>query len=157
MSSAHRTQEARPLAVGAWSILVGAFGFLLYGGIDKNVVYFLTPNELLATRNDGVRRPGATWRTGAARVSVKWDADTLDLRFVVTDGRWTVGDRARSGRAAADVPRRHGRGGRRPVPTQSGVFESHNLMVKHSNEYRAPKPGESPQEMYKTLMKGAGS
>jgi cytochrome c-type biogenesis protein CcmE len=24
-------------------IIVAAFGFLLYGGIDKNVVFFLTP------------------------------------------------------------------------------------------------------------------
>ena len=39
----------------------------------------------------------------------------------------------------------------------SGVFHCTNLMVKHSNEYRAPKPGESPQEAYKTLIKGAGS
>ena len=29
-------------------IILAAFGFLLYGGIDKNVVFFLTPNELLA-------------------------------------------------------------------------------------------------------------
>jgi cytochrome c-type biogenesis protein CcmE len=38
-----------------------------------------------------------------------------------------------------------------------GVFQSTNLIVKHSNEYRPPKPGESPQETYKTLMKGAGT
>ena len=29
-------------------IILGAFGFLLYGGIDKNVVFFLTPQELLS-------------------------------------------------------------------------------------------------------------
>ena len=34
-----------------------------------------------------------------------------------------------------------------------GVFEATNLMVKHSNEYRAPKPGEEAHEKYKTLMK----
>jgi len=38
----------------------------------------------------------------------------------------------------------------------NGVFDCKNLMVKHSNEYRPPKPGETPQAMYKTLMKGAG-
>ena len=38
-----------------------------------------------------------------------------------------------------------------------GVFQSTNLIVKHSNEYRPPKPGESPQETYRTLMKGAGT
>jgi hypothetical protein len=37
------------------------------------------------------------------------------------------------------------------------VFNSTGLMIKHSNEYRPPKPGEKPQEMYKTLIKGSGS
>jgi len=37
------------------------------------------------------------------------------------------------------------------------VFVSTMLMVKHSNEYRAPKAGERPQEMYKSLMKGSGT
>jgi hypothetical protein len=26
-------------------------------------------------------------------------------------------------------------------------------MVKHSNEYQAPKDGEKPEQLYKTLMK----
>jgi cytochrome c-type biogenesis protein CcmE len=65
-------------------IIVAAFGFLLYGGIDKNVVFFLTPEELLArgtsaydvpVRLGGLVQPG----------SVKWDAEKLDLRFVVAD------------------------------------------------------------------------
>jgi cytochrome c-type biogenesis protein CcmE len=34
-----------------------------------------------------------------------------------------------------------------------GVFDATNLMVKHSNEYRAPKPGEEAHEKYKTLIK----
>ena len=85
--------------------------------------------------------------------SVKWNDATLDLPFTVTDGSRT--SRALEGRAAADVPRRHGRRGRGPIP-RDGVFNCTNLMVKHSNEYRPPKPGETPQAMYKTLMKGAG-
>ena len=35
---------------------------------------------------------------------------------------------------------------------KSGVFESTNLMVKHSNEYRAPDHGEKPSETYHELM-----
>ena len=34
----------------------------------------------------------------------------------------------------------------------AGVFEASNLMVKHSNEYRAPKPGEEAHEKYKELI-----
>ena len=39
---------------------------------------------------------------------------------------------------------------------RDGLFTSTSLMVKHSNEYRAPKAGERPKEMYKTLIKGSG-
>ena len=35
----------------------------------------------------------------------------------------------------------------------SGVFQASNLMVKHSNEYRAPAPGEEAHEKYKTLIR----
>ena len=38
----------------------------------------------------------------------------------------------------------------RVVP--GGLFQATNLMVKHSNEYRAPKPGEEAHEKYKTLI-----
>jgi cytochrome c-type biogenesis protein CcmE len=37
--------------------------------------------------------------------------------------------------------------------TPDGVFRSHNLMVKHSNEYRAPHPGEKPAEYYRELFR----
>src|SRR5689334_19583892 len=34
--------------IGGAVIILAAFAYLLYGGLDKNVVYFLTPQELLA-------------------------------------------------------------------------------------------------------------
>jgi cytochrome c-type biogenesis protein CcmE len=40
---------------------------------------------------------------------------------------------------------------------RDGVFESTNLIIRHSEEYRAPRPGERPQEMYRSLMKDATS
>ena len=65
-------------------IILGAFGFLLYGGIDKNVVFFLTPQELLSR---GTAAYDVPVRLGGlvAPGSVKWDAEKLDLRFVVMD------------------------------------------------------------------------
>jgi cytochrome c-type biogenesis protein CcmE len=38
-----------------------------------------------------------------------------------------------------------------------GIFNSTNLMVKHSNEYRPPKPGASPNEAARTLIKESRS
>ena len=34
-----------------------------------------------------------------------------------------------------------------------GVFHGDSIEVKHSNEYHPPKPGESPHEKYKTLIR----
>jgi len=154
MSSAQgRRRSALVVAV---VILVGTFGFLLYGGIDSNVVFFLTPAELLSRGNaayDVPVRLGGQVQPG----SVQWDADKLDLRFVVADtgGAQTVNVRS------AGAPPQMFRDGMGVVVEgryrRDGVFESTSLMVKHSNEYRKPEHGERPQEMYKSLMKGAGS
>src|SRR5262245_21676587 len=112
-------------------IIVAAFGFLLYGNIDKNVVFFLTPQELLSrgpAAYDVPIRLGGLVQAG----SVKWDADKLDLRFVVMD----------SGGQSVNV---HSTGAPPPMFRDnmgvvlegryhpSGVFESTTLMVKHSN------------------------
>ena len=153
MSSVQGRRRAA-LVVGV-AIILAAFGFLLYGGIDKNVVFFLTPNELLSRgtaaydvpiRLGGLVQPG----------SVKWDAEKLDLRFVVMDS----GGQAVNVHSSGAPPQmfRDGMGvvveGRYH---RNGVFESTNLMIKHSNEYRKPEHGERPQQMYKSLVKGAGS
>ena len=72
------------IATGA-ILIVAVFGWLLFGGLEKNVVFFLTPQELLAKGPEGVGVPvrlGGQVKPG----SMKWDASTLDLRFTVTDG-----------------------------------------------------------------------
>ena len=47
-------------------VLVATFGWLLYGGLNKNVVFFLTPKELLAKGDGRLRRAGAAGRHGGA-------------------------------------------------------------------------------------------
>jgi cytochrome c-type biogenesis protein CcmE len=67
-----------------WSAWWAAFGYLVYGGIGDNLVYFVTPTELLARGRaayDPVRLGGEV-KPG----TVQWDADALDLRFELTDG-----------------------------------------------------------------------
>ncbi|HTR78221.1 MAG TPA: cytochrome c maturation protein CcmE [Gemmatimonadaceae bacterium] len=152
MSTTSRATK-RSIIAGA-VIIVGVFGYLLYGGLDKNVVYFLTPQELLAKGAKGVDVPvrlGGQIKAG----SVKWNDTTLDLRFTITDG---TSDIAVHSTGAPPQMFRDNIGvvveGRY---LKDGVFDCTNLMVKHSNEYHPPKPGESPQETYKTLIKGAGS
>lgn len=135
-------------------ILVGGFAYLSYGGVGDNLVYFLTPAELLAKGPSVYDRPV---RLGGVVVpnSVEWNADALDLRFGLTDGLKTVMVHAHG------APPQMFRGNIGVVVEgkydQSGVFESHNLMVKHSNEYHPPKPGEKPSDVYKTLVRDGGS
>jgi cytochrome c-type biogenesis protein CcmE len=81
---------------------------------------------------------------------MSWDAKTLDLRFTVTDGEKEVPVHS------TGAPPQMFRDGMGVVVEgrvgQAGVFQATNLMVKHSNEYRAPKPGEEAHEKYKTLI-----
>ncbi len=137
-------------------ILLGGFGYLIYGGIGENIVYFLTPQELYAKGEKVIERPV---RLGGQVVpgSVQWNADQLDLRFRVTDGAKEVAVHSKG------APPQMFRAGIGVVVEgkyqRNGVFESNSLMVKHSNEYRAPKPGEArhPDQLDKTLIRGSAT
>ena len=140
----------RPWILAGAVLILAVFAWLLFGGLQKNVVFFLTPQELLAKGNEGVGVPvrlGGQVKPG----SLKWDANALDLRFTVTDGAREI--QVHSTGAPPQMFREgmgvivEGRVG------AGGVFDATNLMVKHSNEYRAPKPGEEAHEKYKTLIK----
>lgn len=131
-------------------IVLGGFGYLMYGGIDNNLVYFLTPTELLAKGDTVMDKPV---RLGGMVVpgTVKWNADALDLQFVLKDSKGSVNVHARK---APPQMFREGQGvvveGRL---NRAGTFEATTLMVKHSNEYKAPHDGQKPQEAYKSLIK----
>lgn len=140
-------------AVGVVAV-VGAVALLLAGGLKDGVVYFLTPGEVVAQGTDAVDRPlrlGGQVKPG----SVKWDAEALDLRFVVQD---SVGEVPVASTGAPPAMFRDGigvvvEGSLRP----DGTFESTNLMVKHSNEYQAPHGDSAPDAMYESLIRpGAG-
>jgi len=135
--------------VGIVTIL-GGFGYLLYGGIGDNLVYFLTPTELMARGDRAFDTPvrlGGQVEPG----TVVWNADQLDLRFELTDGDRTLPVYSKG------APPQMFRDGIGVVVegkfTQAGVFESTSLMVKHSNEYRPPAEGHEPENVYKTLIR----
>lgn len=140
-------------AVGVVAI-VGAVAMLLAGGLKDGVVYFLTPGEIVAQGTDAVDRPlrlGGQVKPG----SVQWDAEALDLRFVVQD---SLGEVRVTSTGAPPAMFRDGIG----VVVEGslradGTFESTNLMVKHSNEYQAPHGDSVPEAMHESLIRpGAG-
>jgi cytochrome c-type biogenesis protein CcmE len=133
-------------------LVLSSFGYLVYGGIGENIVYFVTPGELLAKGPDAYEkqiRLGGQVMPG----TVQWNADALDLRFTLQDedGQVTV-----HSTKAPPAMFREGQGviveGRL---NREGIFESSTVMVKHSNEYRPPEDGSHPTsaDMYKSLIK----
>lgn len=135
--------------IGAVAV-IGAIALLLAGGLKENVVYFLTPTELVAQGTSALDRPlrlGGQVKPG----SVNWDAEDLDLRFVVQD---SVSEVHVASTGAPPAMFRDGigvvvEGSMRP----DGTFESTNLMVKHSNEYRPPHGDSVPEAMYESLIR----
>jgi len=119
-------------------VIVGSLGWVAAQGLTSNLVYYQTPTELLR----GPDRGGERIRVGGlvAPGSVRRDGDTV--RFILTDGttRLTVVD-------ASGVPSlfRDGRG----VVVEGayradGTFLADTVLVKHSDSYRPPAPGETP-------------
>ncbi len=141
----------KQLAAAAALIMAGAgVGFLALGNLEKNLVYYLTPSDLLA-RPDAVN---TTVRLGGMvqQGSLQWDADTLKLRFNLGEGQDA---------SAAHVPVvstgappqmfREGIGCVVEGRFDGKVFHTDRLMVKHSNEYHPPEAGEDPRQLYKTM------
>lgn len=131
--------------------IVGAVALLIAGGLKENVVFFLTPSELEAKGAEVVDRPV---RLGGQVVpeSKTWDPETRDLRFVVTDGSANIPVHSVGAPPAmfeegigVVVEGRLG---------SDGVFESDNVMVKHSNEYKPPHEDKSPAKMFESLVEG---
>ena len=156
MSAAEGTRRGRRWAVAGVLVIVTAFGWLLYGGLDDNIVFFLTPSELLAKGPDAMEVPvrlGGQVKPG----SVRWDETLLDLRFAVVDGVDGVDGVGEVAVHSAGAPPQMFRDGMEVIVEgrygRDNLFRATGLMIKHSNEYRAPAEGQRPQEMYKTLFK----
>ena len=96
----------------------------------------------LGTRLGGLVKPG----------SVRWAPEQSSLSFEVTDGKNTVAVQATG---APPQMFREGIGvvveGRLQA---DGQFRSDRLMVKHSNEYRAPTDGGMPDDGWKKSVAG---
>lgn len=123
--------------LGALLVLVG-IGFILTSSLQNNLVFFITPSEFIrdqATLQNRTIRLGGVVEPG----SIKFNRDTLDLTFKLSDGttilpvthRGTPPDLFREGMGVTVQGR-----------LENGGFKGEELLVRHSEEYKAPKPGE---------------
>jgi cytochrome c-type biogenesis protein CcmE len=86
--------------------------------------------------------------------SVRWNPDTRELRFRLKDTERTV-----EVMSTGAPPQMFSEGIGAVVEGvfgADGVFRSHNLMVKHSNEYKAPHDGQKQADYYRQLFKQQG-
>jgi cytochrome c-type biogenesis protein CcmE len=121
------------------AIVAASLGWVAARGVTGNLVYYVTPTELLSKGNavvgDRIRLGGFVNRGSVSRLPEQ-------VRFVVSDGttRMTVV-------ASGTVPSlfQPGRG----VIVEGaygadGAFHADTVLVKHAEVYRPPRPGETP-------------
>jgi cytochrome c-type biogenesis protein CcmE len=129
-------------------VAAAALGLVSFGNIGENLVYYWDPSQLQAAGKDAV---GPTIRLGGVvqAGSMNWDAEASDLKFTVGDGKALVQVHSKG------APPQMFREGIGVVVegtmSKAGVFESRRVMVKHSNEYKAPEEGASVEDLYKTV------
>ena len=141
----------RLFIVVAALVAAGALGYLAFGGIGENLVYYWSPSELEEAGSDAI---GASIRLGGlvAPGSVVRGSDGLTLNFAVTDGETEVPV------YASAVPPAMFREGIGVVVEgtmrDDGTFVTRRLMVKHDNEYQAPAEGDEPdmEKMMKSMQ-----
>lgn len=133
------------LAIGVASV---GLLWIVLGDLGNNLVYYWTPTELVAAAGAA---QGATIRLGGLVEPGSLKPEGTTLHFTVTDGANTV-------LVTTDqIPPQMFREGIGVVVEgtvdASGRFVSRRMMIKHDNEYRAPKEGEKPTEaaMFGTL------
>jgi len=126
-------------------IIFTALAYIIYGGMQEALVYFVTPSELKANEHssaDKFLRMGGMVVDG----SVEKDLQKLTYRFELTDGATTYPvyfkgvppDLFTEGKGAV-VEGRIG---------SDGVFQATMIMAKHSEEYSPHADGKPPANSF---------
>jgi cytochrome c-type biogenesis protein CcmE len=147
------TAHKKPLlVVAALLISLGIVAYFSMGGIESNLVYYLSPQELL---QKGAQAKGASVRLGGVvvRHSIQWDTQKVHLNFALGEDPSSTKNSVRVGFTGA-VPQmfQEGMGAVVEGTYDGALFHAERVMVKHSNEYRAPVQGQEPGTLYKTLL-----
>ncbi len=132
-------------AAAILAILAG-LGYTLWGGLEQNMVYFVTPTELIAK---GAKAVGNPVRLGGVVVPDSVNFESNRLTFSIKDEHNSIPVET------TKTPPQMFQESIGVVVEGSlradGKFNAERLMVKHGNEYRPPQEGEMPREIYKAL------
>ena len=125
------------IAVLAAAVLIG---FVAVQNLASSAVYYLTPTEA-RQRNVAAgtaARLGGQVETG----SLRYDPQTRDLRFVLTDGTTRV---SVIGTGAPPSLLREGAGAVvEGTFAADGTFRATQVIAKHDEQYAPPPPGATP-------------
>src|SRR6476660_3162597 len=80
------TSKNRLVAAVALALAGSALGFITWGNLGENLVYYWSPSQLLA---QGEKAVGPTIRLGGmvSKGSIMWNAGKTHLDFKVADGK----------------------------------------------------------------------
>lgn len=136
-------------AVVSLLIAGAALAAISFSNLGDNLVYYWTPTELVAA---GEKADGAIVRLGGQVEpgSISWEPGASGT-FRITDGTQSVLVQT------TGVPPQMFREGIGVVVEgdfgrADSVFHTQRVMVKHSNEYRAPEGEHDVEEMYKSIV-----
>jgi cytochrome c-type biogenesis protein CcmE len=152
-TSKRRTRRLK-LLIGA-AVIALCLGYLVYGGLQDTIVYFVTPSELEAK---GVSALGKSLRLGGLVKEGSWNREdgTLLHTFALVDEASTIRvvfrgippDLFGEGRGAL-VEGTYG---------PDGLFQAKTILAKHSEEYKAAEDHASQESrslMYNSVIKGS--
>jgi cytochrome c-type biogenesis protein CcmE len=156
MASSNRRTRRLKLLIGA-AVIAVCVGYLVYGGLQETIVYFVTPSELEAK---GAAAYGKSLRLGGLVKEGSWKKQdgTLLHTFELVDGtsaihvafRGIPPDLFGEGRGAL-VEGSYGPG---------GTFHAKAILAKHSAEYKAAEDHgskDSREMIYNSVIKGGQS
>jgi cytochrome c-type biogenesis protein CcmE len=156
MATGNRRTRRLKLLIGAM-VIAACVGYLIYGGIQETIVYFVTPSELHAK---GTSAYGKALRLGGLVKEGSWNKEpgTLSHTFELGDATSTVKvafrgippDLFGEGRGAL-VEGSYG---------PDGVFQAKTILAKHSEDYKAADDHaskDSREMMYNSVIKGSQS
>lgn len=120
------------------ALIAGSLAWVATRGLSGSLVYFVTPTELVTREAPA----GERLRLGGLVVPGSVHGESGEIRFVVTDETTRVTVVHEGGTPALF---RSGIGVVLEGTYRSdGVFHSDTMLIKHSEEYRPPAPGDKP-------------